>query len=1142
MTTLAPGGHVDEARRYVLESRIATGGMGEVWSARDTVLDRPVAVKVLKAEYADDALFRTRFETEARHAAALHHPGIASVFDYGASTLDDGSATTRPYLVMELVEGQPLSALLRPDAPLDPEVAQQLLAQAADALGVAHAAGIVHRDVKPANLLVTPDRRVKVTDFGIARAAEGMALTQTGEVMGTPAYISPEQAEGGTATAASDVYSLGVVAFECLVGRKPFTADTPVGTAIAHLREPVPELPDRVPAALAGVVRRALAKSPAERYPDGAAFARALRAPSADDGATVVAPLVPPAGLDDPGAAGRRAGRRLLPQPRSPPRRRPRPARRRTSVPWPLVIGIAAVLAAVLLAVWLGTRDDSEPTGTTTQSPQQSQSPSPSTSPTESPSQTPTETPDPDAHRDPHRAPEPTTVEVDPAAYVGRTAKDVEKELRDLGLEPELVELENPGDAENGRRGGRVPEWHPRRGHHGDRDLLRQARQAHPAREGQEAMTQPEPTLIGGRYELGELLGRGGMAEVRKGKDRRLGRTVAVKRLRTDLASDATFQARFRREAQSSASLNHPAIVSTYDTGEEMATDGSGVAQPYIVMECVEGRTLRDILREGRKILPERALEITAGVLSALDYSHRAGIIHRDIKPGNVMLTPSGDVKVMDFGIARAISDASSTMTQTAAVVGTAQYLSPEQARGETVDSRSDVYSTGCLLYELLTGRPPFVGDSPVAVAYQHVREPASPPSDLDDQLDPEIDAIVMKSLAKRVEDRYQSAAAMKADIERYLSGHPIQAPAVLPVAAETQHVPPVPPADATSTFAPGPPPQQDQPRRSRTGWWVLAGFLVVLLLGLGAWALNGVLFDDAPERERSPTWSGSPRSRRASRSSTPGSGSARSTGRPRRRSRPTRSSPRTPAATSSSTPAARSTSCCRSGKPEVEVPYVVGTLRKDARAAMLEQNLKVRFQEEDSDEPRFQVLSTTPAAGTPVAEGTTVTVVFSDGPEKVPDVRGLKQGAAERAIREAGFVPGRTHRRGVDRAQGHGRGPDPGGRAPPTRAARSRSSSPPTRSRRRPRRRPRPRRPRRRPPRPRRGADGEPDHAATAAPLTLLGAVGSAVGHRGGVGEVEQAGVGRRRRPSRARSCPTRRRRRGWSCSRGRSPGWGRW
>ncbi|HET7430867.1 MAG TPA: protein kinase, partial [Nocardioides sp.] len=167
--------------------------------------------------------------------------------------------------------------------------------------------------------------------------------------------------------------------------------------------------------------------------------------------------------------------------------------------------------------------------------------------------------------------------------------------------------------------------------------------------------------LVGGRYALGELLGRGGMAEVRKGTDTRLGRTVAIKRLRTDLASDITFQARFRREAQSAASLNHPAIVAVYDTGEEPASDGSGISQPYIVMEYVAGRTLRDILREGRKILPERALEITSGVLSALDYSHRAGIIHRDIKPGNVMLTPSGDVKVMDFGIARAISDASST-------------------------------------------------------------------------------------------------------------------------------------------------------------------------------------------------------------------------------------------------------------------------------------------------------------------------------------------------------------------------------------------------------------------------------------------------------------------------------------------------
>ena len=518
-------------------------------------------------------------------------------------------------------------------------------------------------------------------------------------------------------------------------------------------------------------------------------------------------------------------------------------------------------------------------------------------------------------------------------------------------------------------------------------------------------MTQPEPTLIGGRYELGELLGRGGMAEVRKGKDRRLGRTVAVKRLRTDLASDATFQARFRREAQSSASLNHPAIVSTYDTGEEMATDGSGVAQPYIVMECVEGRTLRDILREGRKILPERALEITSGVLSALDYSHRAGIIHRDIKPGNVMLTPSGDVKVMDFGIARAISDASSTMTQTAAVVGTAQYLSPEQARGETVDSRSDVYSTGCLLYELLTGRPPFIGDSPVAVAYQHVREPAAPPSDLDDQLDPEIDAIVMKSLAKRVEDRYQSAAAMKADIERYLSGHPIQAPAVLPLAAETQQVAAVPPAHATTTMAPAPPPQQDS-SRSRAAWWVLAGFLAVLLLGLGAWALNNMLFDDAPERVAVPNLIGLTEDQARLEIADAGLRVGSIDRKVSDTVEADKVMEQDPNRDVYVDPDTSVDFVLSSGKPEVEVPYVVGTLRKDARAAMLEQNLKVRFQQEDSDEPRFQVLSTTPPAGTPVAEGTTVTVVFSDGPEKVPDVRGLKQGAAERAIREAGFVP----------------------------------------------------------------------------------------------------------------------------------------
>ncbi|MEV6288008.1 Stk1 family PASTA domain-containing Ser/Thr kinase [Kribbella sp. NPDC051770] len=306
--------------------------------------------------------------------------------------------------------------------------------------------------------------------------------------------------------------------------------------------------------------------------------------------------------------------------------------------------------------------------------------------------------------------------------------------------------------------------------------------------------------LVGGRYEEGEPLGRGGMADVRRGVDNRLGRAVAIKRLRVDLASDSTFQARFRREAQSAASLNHPTIVSVYDTGEEPDPNGSGITIPYIVMELVTGKTLRDLIREGRKIMPERALEITSGVLEALDYSHRAGIVHRDIKPGNVMLTPQGQVKVMDFGIARAVADTTSDMTQTAAVIGTAQYLSPEQARGETVDARSDLYSTGCLLYELLTGRPPFVGESPVSVAYQHVREQPVPPSSFDPDIPPEVDAVVLKALAKPREERYQSAAEMRQDIHRVLAGQQVTAP--MAAVAETRAMAPTAVAPAAATQA----------------------------------------------------------------------------------------------------------------------------------------------------------------------------------------------------------------------------------------------------------------------------------------------------------------------------------------------------
>ncbi|MEU8118878.1 Stk1 family PASTA domain-containing Ser/Thr kinase [Spirillospora sp. NPDC049024] len=284
-----------------------------------------------------------------------------------------------------------------------------------------------------------------------------------------------------------------------------------------------------------------------------------------------------------------------------------------------------------------------------------------------------------------------------------------------------------------------------------------------------------QPRLLGGRYELETVIGRGGMAEVYRARDRRLDRVVAVKTLRSDLARDPTFQARFRREAQSAASLNHPSVIAVYDTGEDMIGD---TPIPYIVMEYVDGSTLRDLLRENRALLPDKALEITDGILRALDYSHRGGIVHRDIKPANVMLTRQHEVKVMDFGIARAMADTASTMTQTAQVIGTAQYLSPEQARGERVDARSDIYSTGCVLYELLTGKPPFTGDSPVAIAYQHVREEPVPPSQVDPQIPQWADAIVLKAMAKDADHRYQNATEFRQEIQRVLQGQPVSSTA----------------------------------------------------------------------------------------------------------------------------------------------------------------------------------------------------------------------------------------------------------------------------------------------------------------------------------------------------------------------------
>ena len=495
--------------------------------------------------------------------------------------------------------------------------------------------------------------------------------------------------------------------------------------------------------------------------------------------------------------------------------------------------------------------------------------------------------------------------------------------------------------------------------------------------------------ILAGRYQVGELIGRGGMAEVHIGHDTRLGRTVAIKILRSDLARDPSFQARFRREAQSAAALNHPAIVAVYDTGEDVFTEPNGqVAHvPFIVMEYVEGHTVRDILRDGHAVPIDEGIEITAGVLSALEYSHHAGIVHRDIKPANVMITPTGAVKVMDFGIARAVADSAATMTQTQAVIGTAQYLSPEQARGEQVDARSDLYSTGCLLFELLTGRPPFVGDSPVAVAYQHVREVPPVPSAIASDLPETLDRITLKALAKERDARYSTAAEFRADLEAVLRGGHVNAPAVgtalaaLPTGDATQVMaPPVattqamPPATApwgatglattTTTLPPG-----DVEEEEKRPWliWVLVAVAVLAVGGI-VWAI--MANQDPPV------------------------------------------------------------------DPTVEVPPVAGLSQEDAFAALREVDLRpVPAQEPSTEYEAGLATRTDPAEGETVDKESEVRVYISSGPSEVtvPDVTDLTEAEAVAALEAAGLTVSPT-RQSEDHptiAKGHVVKTEPAANAP---------------------------------------------------------------------------------------------------------------
>ena len=277
--------------------------------------------------------------------------------------------------------------------------------------------------------------------------------------------------------------------------------------------------------------------------------------------------------------------------------------------------------------------------------------------------------------------------------------------------------------------------------------------------------------VLGDRYQLGAMIGTGGMSDVFIADDLRLHREVAIKVLRSDLARDPSFVTRFNKEALSVAALNHPGIVSVYDSGKEETPSG---VMPYIVMEYVEGKTLREIIHKGERFPLQRAVEIVEGILTALQYSHKNGIVHRDIKPGNIMITDSGDTKVMDFGIARALADSGATLTSTWNIVGTAQYLSPEQATGGQADARSDLYSVGCLFYELVSGKPPFSGETPVAIAYQHVSTPLTPVTDIEPSLDPALNNFFSISLAKDPADRYQSANAMLKDLKKLAKGEGI--------------------------------------------------------------------------------------------------------------------------------------------------------------------------------------------------------------------------------------------------------------------------------------------------------------------------------------------------------------------------------
>lgn len=508
-----------------------------------------------------------------------------------------------------------------------------------------------------------------------------------------------------------------------------------------------------------------------------------------------------------------------------------------------------------------------------------------------------------------------------------------------------------------------------------------------------------EFTQLGDRYDIGQVVGRGGMAEVYEGTDRRLNRRVAIKVLRPDLARDPMFQERFRREAQSAAGLNHPNIVAIYDTGEDVLNDGvSQVTIPYIVMEYVDGTTLRQTLQRGPRIMPERSLEICAGILAALDYAHRHGIVHRDIKPANVMLNAHGDAKVMDFGIARAMSDAATSVTTTSAVMGTAQYLSPEQARGELVDARSDIYSTGCLLYELLTGTTPFTGESPVSIAYQHVNELPTPPSQLDPSISATLDAIVLHALAKQADARYQTAAEMRADVERAMAGMPIMATtsgatAVLPVYQDA------PVEELVPLHA-------QEPVKKNTLKWIATGVATMAAAGLLFFA-GSTLFGSGINKVTVPNLT----TKTVAEATTSLENVQLVLGveTPKNDDNAPKGTiiSQDPAAGELLEQGQKVNITVSNGKEQVAIPELVDLESTDAATTALETARLVlgRVTPRDSDKPEGTVIAQSPKAGETVDVGTKINIVVSSGNVPVPDLLGMDQIAATNALSKLGFL-----------------------------------------------------------------------------------------------------------------------------------------